>query len=109
MVSPGRSSRYVGEYKTTLGGLSFNSNNLHVSHLQWLNSANIVLLPKKEVADEISEYRHIDLIHAIAKIITKILSIRLAPSWMTLCPMHKVLHQEEKYSRQLLVCTQPCS
>jgi hypothetical protein len=54
-------------------------NNLHMSHLQWVNSANIVLLPKKEEAETIFDYRPISLIHAIAKIIAKMIAIRLAP------------------------------
>uniref|UniRef100_A0A453I1L4 Reverse transcriptase domain-containing protein n=1 Tax=Aegilops tauschii subsp. strangulata TaxID=200361 RepID=A0A453I1L4_AEGTS len=52
---------------------------LHTSNLQWLNSANVVLLPKKEGAEGISDYRPISLVHAIAKIIAKVLSLRLAP------------------------------
>jgi len=52
---------------------------LHTSSLHWLNSANIVLLPKKEGAEGIADYRPISLIHAVAKIIAKILSIRLTP------------------------------
>jgi hypothetical protein len=53
-------------------------NNLHVAHLQWLNSANIVFLPTKEGAKEISENRPISLIHENAKIIVK-MAIWLAP------------------------------
>jgi mannosylglycoprotein endo-beta-mannosidase len=44
-----------------------------------INKANIILLPKKEGAEEITDYRPISLIHAVAKIITKILALRLAP------------------------------
>ena len=39
----------------------------------------MVLLPKKDGAEGISDYRPISLIHAVAKIIAKVLSIRLAP------------------------------
>jgi mannosylglycoprotein endo-beta-mannosidase len=35
--------------------------------------------PKKEGAEDIRDFRPISLIHAIAKIITKILALRLAP------------------------------
>lgn len=52
---------------------------LHTSNLHWLNSTNVVLLPKKEGAEGIFDYRPISLIHAIPKIIVKVLSIRLAP------------------------------
>lgn len=50
---------------------------LHGTNLHWLNSANVVLLPKKDGAEGIADYRPISLIHGIAKIIAKILAIRL--------------------------------
>ena len=53
--------------------------NLHVGNLHWLNSANVILLPKKEGAEGITDYRPISLIHTIAKIIAKVLALRLAP------------------------------
>jgi hypothetical protein len=52
---------------------------LHVRGFRWLNSANIALLPKKDGAEEVSDFRPISLIHAIAKIIAKLLALRLAP------------------------------
>jgi hypothetical protein len=52
---------------------------LHVHSIHWLNSTNIALLPKKDGAEEISDFRPISLIHAIAKIIAKMLALRLAP------------------------------
>ena len=45
-----------------------------------LNTANIVLLPKKEGAEKIGDYRPISLIHSIAKLLAKILALRLAPA-----------------------------
>jgi mannosylglycoprotein endo-beta-mannosidase len=60
---------------------------LHVQNFWWLNSANIALLPKKEGAEEVSDYRPISLIHAIAKIIAKMLALRLAPCMNDLVSM----------------------
>ena len=51
-----------------------NSYSLRCSRLQIINSANIVLLPKKEGADAITEFRPISLIHSFVKIITKALA-----------------------------------
>lgn len=51
-----------------------NSKNFH-----WLNSTNIALLPKKDGAEEISYYQPISLIHAVGKIIAKVLDSWLAP------------------------------
>ena len=56
-----------------------NFDSLHTANLQWLNSEDVVLLSKKEGAKEIADYRPISLIHAIAKIIAKVLSMRLGP------------------------------
>ena len=36
---------------------------LRTSNLHWLNSANIVLLPKKDGAEGVADYRPISLIH----------------------------------------------
>jgi hypothetical protein len=43
------------------------------------NKANIILLPKIELAEDIRDFRPRSLIHAIDKIITKILALRLVP------------------------------
>jgi hypothetical protein len=44
-----------------------------------LNMANIVLLPKKEMAERVEDYRPIRLVHSVAKIFSKILTNRLGP------------------------------
>jgi hypothetical protein len=44
-----------------------------------LNSANIVLLPKRQDARRVTDYRPISLIHIITKLFSKLLANRLAP------------------------------
>ena len=44
-----------------------------------LNQALITLLPKRADASQLSEYRPISLIHLVAKVFAKTLSLRLAP------------------------------
>jgi retron-type reverse transcriptase len=44
-----------------------------------LNSANVVLIPKKEGSQDISDFRPFSIMHSIGKILTKVLSNRLAP------------------------------
>jgi hypothetical protein len=58
--------------------------NLHAENFHWLNSANIALLPKKEGVEAILDFRPISLTHGVAKIIAKMMTIRLAPHMNTL-------------------------
>jgi len=51
----------------------------HTARLQFINEANIVLLPKIKTASQITDYRPISLINNVVKIVTKILANRLAP------------------------------
>ena len=53
--------------------------NHRTNSLALLNSANVVLIPKKEGAESIGDYRLISLIHGIAKLISKLLAARLQP------------------------------
>jgi hypothetical protein len=52
---------------------------LHTNNLNWLNSASIALIPNKEGAEEVTDFRPISLVHAIAKLISKMMATRLAP------------------------------
>jgi hypothetical protein len=54
--------------------------NLNQQGLQFLNQAFIVLIPKKENPQAMSDFRPISLTHSFVKIITKMLANRLAPS-----------------------------
>lgn len=53
----------------------FYSNNLD---LKGINRANLVMIPKKEVAEGVGDFRPISVINVIPKIISKLLAIRLA-------------------------------
>jgi hypothetical protein len=53
--------------------------NFRCQDLDLLNKAHIILIPKKDGSESISDYRHISLIHDIAKIITNMLVLRLVP------------------------------
>jgi hypothetical protein len=44
-----------------------------------VNGALITLLPKKDGAVELTDFRPISLVHSFAKLLAKILALRLAP------------------------------
>jgi hypothetical protein len=52
---------------------------LRVGNLDILNSTNVVLIPKKEGAKSITDFRPISLLHSFTKIIAKLLALHLAP------------------------------
>jgi hypothetical protein len=52
---------------------------LQVGNLDILNSANVVLIPKTEGVESITDFQPISLIHSFTKIIAKLLALRLAP------------------------------
>jgi hypothetical protein len=52
---------------------------LSVNNMHIINDANIVLLPKKEGADSVTDFRPISLIHIVPKIISKAMAMRLQP------------------------------
>lgn len=56
----------------------------HDQHLVHLNSAHVVLIPKKPDATKVTDFRPISLSHTIAKLISKCLASRLAPELISL-------------------------
>ena len=52
--------------------------NMHDQHFNLLNNAHIVLLPKKEDATSVGDYRPISLAHSITKLISKLMAARLS-------------------------------
>lgn len=52
--------------------------NFHSGPLERLNTATITLIPKKEVGESISDFRPISLVHSFAKLVSKVLALRLA-------------------------------
>ena len=52
---------------------------LNAQGFEWLNSASIILLPKKMDATRVTDFRPISLVHGIAKIFPKVLANILAP------------------------------
>jgi hypothetical protein len=53
--------------------------NFQAKNFHCLNTANIALLPKKDGAEALSDFRPISLIHGVAKLIAKMMSLRLFP------------------------------
>ena len=51
----------------------------HDQHFNLLNNAHIVLLPKREDAASVGDYRPISLSHSITKLISKLLASSLSP------------------------------
>jgi hypothetical protein len=49
-----------------------------LDHFNKLNTAYITLIPKTAGADQVKNFRPINLVHSFAKLITKILANRLA-------------------------------
>lgn len=52
--------------------------NQHCGTFDCLNRAQVVLIPKVEVATDPKDYRPISLIHSFAKLLTKVLAMRLS-------------------------------
>jgi hypothetical protein len=78
--------------------------NQHDQHFKQLNSAHVVLIPKKMEAWTLSDYRPISLSHSIAKLVSKLLANRLAPHLgMLVSRSQSAFIKKREYPRQLLI------
>jgi hypothetical protein len=68
-----------------------------------LNTAFFILLPKKEAPSQISHYRPISLIHAFAKLVSKILGQGCNLGWMSLC-RHVKVHLSLEEASRIIFC-----
>ena len=73
-----------------------------------LNTAVVVLLPKKDDAATITDYKHISLIHSIAKLISKVLSLRLAMVIQTLISLVQTVFPRTKCIHDSFLYVQNC-
>ncbi len=76
--APGPDGFTVNFFKTCWGIVKLHSiHDQRCNDLNLLNSANTVLLPKKEGVESSTDNRPISLIHSIVKILFKVLALRL--------------------------------
>jgi hypothetical protein len=75
------------------------------AHFNKLNTALITLIPKKEGADEVKDFRPISLVHSMAKLVTKILANRLAPKLQDMVsPRQSAFIQVDSFKITLCLC-----
>jgi len=74
---------------------------LNAQGFEWLNSASIILLPKKTDATRVTDFRPISLVHGIAKIFSKVLANRLAPppTQLSRLELPEHIYKKEKHPR----------
>ena len=79
---------------------------LNVNNFKVINTACISLLPKKDGADSITDFRPISLIHLIPKTIAKAMATRLRPKMKDdYFQTSECLYQDKEHPRQLHVCS----
>ena len=82
-----------------------NFHSLRCADLNLLNSPSVVLIPKKDRVETVQDFRPISLIHAIAKIISKIMANRLAPRMDELiAPCQKLSSRDEAFMITSFTC-----
>lgn len=81
--------------------------NLSGGNFGALNRAAITLLPKRNAPTLVTDFRPISLIHSVAKLISKVLAIRLARQMDGLISVAQSAFIKKKmHSRQLPVCSE---
>lgn len=79
--------------------------NLSGGNFRALNRAAITLLPKRNAPTLVTDFRPISLIHSVAKLISKVLAIRLARQMDGLISVAQSAFIRKKvHPRQLPVC-----
>lgn len=73
-----------------------------------INSAFIMLLPKKDDASEINHFCLISLIHSIGKLISKVLSIRLSRVMQGVISPAQSAFQKQKCIQDNFLYVQNC-
>jgi hypothetical protein len=53
--------------------------NMNQQGLHYLNQAMVILIPKRPSAERITDFRPINLVHSFAKLLSKLMIVRLAP------------------------------
>jgi hypothetical protein len=81
----------------------------HDQHFKHLNSAHIILIPKKCDAEGVGDYRPISLTHSVAKLVSKLLASRLSSHLDTLISRAqsafirgRSIHDNFLYTRNLI-------
>jgi exonuclease III len=78
----------------------------HSQHLMHLNTAHIVLVPKKADASFVSDFRPISLTHSFAKLLSKLLASRLAPELHDLVSRSQSAFVKRRSIQDNFLCTQ---
>jgi hypothetical protein len=79
--------------------------NLRGEYANLVNSANIILIPKKPDASSVSDYRPISLIHSLSKIFLQDLGKSTVSYPARQClQMQERLYKEKEHPRQLPAC-----
>jgi hypothetical protein len=79
---------------------------LRGSTFNLLNIVHIVLLPKKDHALRISDYRPINLVHSVAKIFSKVLANRLTPRLSEMVSSNQSAFVKKRYIHDNFVLMQ---